>query len=84
MRTVIAGLGGITMLFVGIFAISQAATQAEGEVSTAAETESFNVALDVFSGLGFAGDAVVWGGVAAVVLVALGVLVAAGSATGGR
>jgi len=84
MRTTVGLLGAISMLFVGVVAISQSATQAESEVTTTAETEAYSVVEGVFSGLGFAGDAIVWGGIAAVVLVALGVLVTASGVTGGR
>lgn len=84
MRTTIAALGGISMMVVGIFALSEAASQSESTaMQTEAGGEAWNVSTTVFDGVGqAAGPSVVMMGVAAVILVALGVLVA--SSGGGR
>jgi len=83
MRASIAALGSISILFVGVVAISESAQQADPEVSSQAGNESFQLATDVFGGIGQAGVGIVWFGVAAVVLIALGMLVVAGQ-QGGR
>lgn len=83
MRTSVAALGAITILFVGVTAISEAAQQAKPATSTDAANASYNLSVDVFTGIGQAGIGIVWFGVAAVVLVALGLLVA-GNPGGGR
>lgn len=82
MRTTVTALMAISVFFVGIFAISESAQQHESGVNTSAEQETFNATEGVFEGVvAGGGEAVIWAGVAAVVLVALGVLVKAG---GGR
>jgi hypothetical protein len=79
MRTVVAALGGITVLFVGVIAMSESAQQAEPALNTAAANESYAAAEQVFGGVaGGGGQAVVWAGIGAVVLVALGFLLVAG------
>lgn len=83
MRTSIAALGGIVILFVGFFGLSQQAQQVKDVAvtnGTNATSSSFNMTTNIFSGAGQAASgAVVWAGVAAVVLVALGYLVVAGN-----
>lgn len=84
MRTVVAMLLSISMLFVGVTAISESAQQAEDTaMQTNASADAWNLSTEVFGGIGQAGVGIVWFGIAAVVLVALGFLVYAG-ASGGR
>jgi hypothetical protein len=79
MRTVVAALGGIVILFVGVFAMSESAQQAQPALNTTAANESYAAAEQVFGGVaGSGGQAVVWGGIAAVVLIGLGFLLMAG------
>ena len=82
MRTVIGTLGGISVLFVGIFAISQAAQQAKGpavENGTNATGSAYNTSTEVFGAIGqTAGPGVALMGIAAVILVFLGFLVYVG------
>jgi hypothetical protein len=74
----------ISVLFVGVFAISESAQQAKPALDSPAANSSYQMGVDVFGGMTQGGgQAVVWGGIAAVVLVALGFLVYAGS-SGGR
>lgn len=81
-RTVLASLTAISVLFVGVFAMSESAQQAEPTLNTTAANESYSVAEQVFTGMGQAGTGIVWFGIAAIVVVALGFLVM--SAGGGR
>lgn len=71
------------MLFVGVFALSEAAQQSETEAtSTDAGTTAWELGATVFDGIGIAGSSgIVFMGVAAFILVSLGALV---STTGGR
>ena len=81
MRTSVATLGGISILFVGIFAIAQAAQNSQDAAYSAGNgsAAAWNMSHDVFQGVGTAaGPGVVWMGIAAMILVFLGVLVAAG------
>jgi len=82
-RTSVASLLSITILFVGIFAVSESAQQHQSGVNSTAAENASSMADGVFNGVFQAGQGIVWFGVAAVVVVALGFLVAAG-ASGGR
>jgi hypothetical protein len=83
MRTSVATLGGISMLFVGVYALSEAAQQSETQAtSTSAGATAWDLSTSVFDGIGVAGGSgVVFMGVAAFILVSLGALV---STAGGR
>jgi len=68
------------MLFIGFFALSNAASEVETTAlnSSNASANAYNATTGIVDGLGqVAGPAIVWMGVAAVVLVALGFLVVA-------
>lgn len=77
--TVAVGLG-VLMMFIGVSALSQSAQQAEPTaMNSSGGGDAYNLSTEVFDGIGqAAGPGVVFMGVAAIVLVALGVLVAAG------
>lgn len=87
MRTSVATLGGIVVLFVGFFAIAEAADNSKdvaynGSNGSAA---AYNMSEGVFHGIGTAaGPGVVWMGVAAFILVVCGFLVIASRNGGGR
>lgn len=86
MRTILAVVLAITILFVGVTAMSNSAQQSEATAlnSSNASSDAYNLSTDVYGGIGEAASgALVYGGVGAIVLVALGFLVAAGN-TGGR
>lgn len=85
MRLVVAVLGTISILFVGFSAISESAQQApDASNRSATANASYELATGVHEGIGQAGgDVLAWGGVAAIVVVALALLVVAG-ASGGR
>lgn len=86
MRTTVASLGSITVLLVGVYAISESAQQSKDTALNASNSSStaWNVSNDVFNGvLQGGGEGIVWFGVAAVIIVALGFLVTAGR-SGGR
>lgn len=81
MRTVISILGGISMLVVGFFALSEMSTNVQETAlnGTNGTQDAFNATNGVFEGIGqAAGPGVVWMGIAAVILVFLGFLVYAG------
>ena len=83
MRSSIGILGGISILFVGFYGLSEQAQQTE-DVAVANGTNStasaFNSTTEVFGGIGQAfGPGVVWMGIAAVILIVLGFLLAAGN-----
>lgn len=83
MRSIIALAGGAGGLLLGLWAISLQAQAVEPTLNSSAANATYNVSISVYEGVGTAGGtAVVWFGVAAVVLVACGVLVKA--ARGGR
>lgn len=82
MRTTVAALGAISFLFVGVTAISESAQQAEPTIDSEAGNASYQLGVDVFGGVSQAGIGIVWFGVAAIVVVSLGLLVVAGN--GGR
>lgn len=83
MRTVVAVLGGIVMLFVGFFGLNQLARDTRDVAvtnGTNSTASAYNMTTGVFEGAGQAmSGGVVWMGVGAIVLVALGFLVVAGN-----
>lgn len=83
MRASVGILGGISMLFVGFYGLSEMASQTEDPAvtnGTNATGSAFNTTSEVLGGIGQAASpAIVWMGVAAFILVALGFLVAAGN-----
>lgn len=83
MRTVLGVLGSISMLVVGVFALSEQAQQVKDPAvtnGTNATESAYNTTSTVVEGVTTAaGPGLVWMGVAAIVLVALGFLVYAGS-----
>lgn len=81
-RTSVAGLMSITVLFVGLYAVSESAEQHQSGVNSSAAENASDMADGVFNGIFQAGTGIVWFGVAAFVVVALGFLVYAGA--GGR
>lgn len=85
MRTIVAVATGISILLLGVRAISQQAQQAApGANNSAAYNASYNTSVGVFEGISLAGGpGIVWFGVAAIVLVACGFLVVS-SRGGGR
>jgi len=77
-RSSVAILGGISMLFVGIIAVSMAAQSSESNALNSSENagQAYNATEGVFNGLGQAmGPGIVWMGVGAFVLISLGYLV---------
>jgi len=86
MRVTVAVGVAVSMLVAGGVALSRAASEARGPAVTNGTNESaaaYNATREVFGGfLTAAGPGVVWFGVAAVVLVSLGILVSV--AGGGR
>lgn len=84
LRVTVAVTLAITMLFVGLTAISESAQQAQPALDSTSANESYDLATGVFGGAMQGGaEAIVWFGIAAIVLVALGLLVSAGR-SGGR
>ncbi|MGK7294866.1 MAG: hypothetical protein ACNS61_03435 [Candidatus Wenzhouxiangella sp. M2_3B_020] len=76
MRASVAILGAITFLFVGLTAISQSAQEAKPGLNSTSANESYQLGVDVFTGVGQGGaSALVYGGIGAIVLIALGLLV---------
>lgn len=82
-RTSVAALMSITVLFAGLYAVSESAQQHESGINSSAAENASKMADGVFGGIFQAGQGVVWFGVAAVVMVALAFLVYVGTA-GGR
>lgn len=83
MRTSVGILGGIIVLFVGFMALAESAGQTQSTAYGAGDSASsaWNMTNQVFAGAGeAAAPAIVWAGVAAFILVALGFLY---TATGG-
>lgn len=81
MRTTLAVLLAISILFVGVTAMSEAGQQSEDTAlnSSNSSADAWNMSTDVYGGLGDAGSsALVYGGIGAIVLVSLGILVNAG------
>jgi len=77
MRAIVAVVGALTSLAIGIFAISTASSETAGQSGTAGDVHTLlndtsAVTLDATA------TALPWMGVAAIVLIAAGVLVAAG------
>jgi hypothetical protein len=87
MRATVAILTGISVLFVGVIAMNDAAESAYEPAVINGTNESaaaYNVSQQTFNQLGVAGgDGIVWMGIAAIILLALGLLVVA-SNRGGR
>jgi hypothetical protein len=83
MRSIIGILGGIVTLFVGYLGLSEAAQQSQDAAvtnGTNASASAYNATNAVVDGIGQAASpAVVWMGIGAIILVALAVLVTAGS-----
>lgn len=78
MRASVAVFMAISILFVGVFAISESAQDAQGPAvanGTDATASAYNTSEGVFEGVAqVSSDAVVWVGIAAVIVVALGLL----------
>lgn len=69
----------VSALFVGITAISESAQQTEPELNSTSANDSYDLATGVFGGVsGAAVPALVFGGVGAVIAIALGILLTAG------
>lgn len=83
MRSVVAILGSIVLLFVGYQAMAEGASQSKDAAVTNGTNSSqaaWNMSTGVFDGVGqAAGPAVVWMGIGAFILICLGFLVYAGS-----
>lgn len=83
MRVMLAVVLLAVMTVIGFAALSQQAQDVEPTLNDSAENETYDVATNVFEGTGGALAVIVpWGGIAAVIAVALGLLVAA--SRGGR
>lgn len=83
-RTSVAALMSITVLFVGAFAISESAQQTKPTLNSTSANQSYDLSVEVFGGvMQTGGQGIIWFGVAAIVLVAMGLLVMAGQ-SGGR
>lgn len=80
MRTTVAVGLGVVIMFIGAMALSESAQQSEETaMNSSSGGEAWNLSTEVFDGIGqVAGPGVVFMGVAAIVLVSLGLLVAAG------
>lgn len=81
MRTTVGVLLGAVMMFVGIIALSENSQQVEDTAlnNSNASADALNVTNDVIGGVGQAGgQAIVWMGIGAIIVGALGVLVYAG------
>jgi len=82
MRSSVAILLGIVIMVVGVFGISQAGQDVKDQAvtnGTNATQDAYNVSTEVFGGLSeAAAPGVIWFGVAAIVVIALGYLVVAG------
>jgi hypothetical protein len=79
MRTSVGILGGITVLFVGFMALAESAGQTQSTAYGAGDSASsaWNMTNQIFAGAGeAAAPAIVWMGVGAFILVALGLLLA--------
>lgn len=83
MRSTVAILGGISVLFVGFYGLSESAQQTKDVAvtnGTNATSSAYNATTGVFGGIGEAASGgIVWMGIAAIILVALGYLVVAGN-----
>jgi len=76
LRATVGILGAITMAFVGFIALSRAADESRAEaMNSTAGGDAYNATTGVLDGVGQAlAPGLVWMGVAAVVLIALGLL----------
>lgn len=78
MRASVAVFLAVSILFVGVFAISESAQQAHDPAvvnGTDATASAYNTSEAVFEGVAqVSSDAVVWVGIAAVIVIALGLL----------
>lgn len=83
LRVSLAALLAIPLLFIGVIAMSESAQQVEPTLNSTSANTSYSVAEQVFNGVSTAGIGIVWFGIAAVVVVALGFVVFAGQ-SGGR
>lgn len=83
MRATVGIFGGIVTLLVGFYGLSEASSQTKDAAvtnGTNASSSAYNTTNAVVDGIGQAASpAVVWMGIAAIILVALAVLVTAGS-----
>jgi len=83
MRVSVAVLLGIVLLFAGLTAVSESAQQSRDAAvtnGTNATGDAYNMTRDTYGGITKAGSgAIVYMGIAAFILVALGYLVAAGN-----
>lgn len=86
MRTTVAIAIAVSVLFLGVTAMSQAAQDAESTGLNASDGgAAYNTSVELFTGLGtVGGQAVVYGGVAAIVLGSIGLLWLAGNSRGRR
>lgn len=84
MRTIVAIATSLSMLLAGVWAISEQAQRFNPTNDTSASTNAtYDLGADLFDGLfSVGGKGMIWLGVAAIVLVSMGLLVAASS--GGR
>lgn len=81
-RTVVAVVMSLGALMAGFWAISTQAQQTEPTLNSTASESAFNASVSVFGGLGDAAASMLpWMGVGAIVIIALGLLVAS---SGGR
>lgn len=85
MRTTVGVMLGVVIMGIGLPALSFAAQDAEEPAqNTTNGGDAYNLSTDVFGGIGdAAGPGIVFMGVAAIVIVSLGILVVAGR-SGGR
>lgn len=84
MRTTLSVMMGVSVLFVGTFALSEAGDQHKDNLSSSTAENASSVADGVFGGLlSGGGQGIIWFGVAAIILVSLGLLVGV-SRGGGR
>lgn len=86
MRTTVAIALAVSVLFVGVIAMSQAAQDSEATAMNASDGgAAYNTSVDLFTGVGeVGGQGVVFFGVAAIVLSSLGLLWLAGNNRGRR
>lgn len=84
MRTTVAVTAAISVLFVGVWAIGQQASTVQPKLNSSAANASYDAATGVFETVGGpGGSGIVWFGVGAIVIAAMGFLVVA-SRGGGR
>lgn len=79
MRVTIAVVTAVSVLFVGVIAISESAQQTKPALNSTAANESYAAAEGIFGGvIQGGGSGIVLFGVAAIVVVGVGLLVTAG------